>query len=191
MDKVSKNPKLLTEGVIFDAYVLYTFLKKLTTPFNKTKAFQLGLIDAKGKVLRKRATLKTTKEKEAFSILDLLIWNIKKAIEKLPGGKTKLASYLAAFFLLKEQNQISEKSLDKFLTELNVIFDDPHQMMLIEEIVDELEEDAPANNAGSGGIAGLGVNGPDDIRVNHKPKMLKRKDYQKLKLKAENDENGK
>ena len=36
---------------VIDALVAYRVLKLLVTPFNKTKAFALGIIDAKGKVL--------------------------------------------------------------------------------------------------------------------------------------------
>ena len=35
-------------------YFVYQFLTKLTTPFEKTKAFELGIIDKNGKVLKKR-----------------------------------------------------------------------------------------------------------------------------------------
>ena len=38
---------------VIDALVAYRVLKLLVTPFNKTKAFELGIIDEKGKVLIK------------------------------------------------------------------------------------------------------------------------------------------
>ena len=34
-----------------NVYFVYQFIKKLVTPFNKTRAFELGIIDEKGKVL--------------------------------------------------------------------------------------------------------------------------------------------
>ena len=36
---------------VIDALIAYRVLKLLVTPFNKTKAFELGIIDEKGKVL--------------------------------------------------------------------------------------------------------------------------------------------
>ena len=33
-------------------YFAYQFLTKLTTPFDKTDAYRLGIIDEKGKVLK-------------------------------------------------------------------------------------------------------------------------------------------
>ena len=40
-------------GRVIDAIIAYRLLKLLVTPFKKTKAFQLGIIDEKGKVLIK------------------------------------------------------------------------------------------------------------------------------------------
>jgi len=38
---------------VIDAFIAYRILKILVTPFNKTKAYKLGIIDDKGKVLIK------------------------------------------------------------------------------------------------------------------------------------------
>ena len=40
-------------GRVIDALIAYRLLKLLVTPFKKTKAFQLGIVDEKGKVLIK------------------------------------------------------------------------------------------------------------------------------------------
>ena len=85
-----------------DAFITFRFLKLLVTPFNKTEAFKLGIIDERGKVLRKYKTLERVSERQAYTILHRLVFNVKKLIEKLPGGKSRLASYAAALFLIKE-----------------------------------------------------------------------------------------
>ena len=85
-----------------DAFITFRFLKLLVTPFNKTEAFKLGIIDERGKVLRKYKTLAKIEERNSYTILHRLVFNIKKLIEKLPGGKSRLASYAAALFLIKE-----------------------------------------------------------------------------------------
>lgn len=92
---------LATAGNI---YFVYSFLKRLVTPFNKTKAFELGIIDENGKVLRRKSQLKTEEERDAYTLSDRLVWNLKRLIEKIPLGKTRLASFAAALYLLKEQN---------------------------------------------------------------------------------------
>ena len=44
-------------GRAIDLLITYRVIKMLITPFEKTKAFQLGIIDKNGKVLRKAKTL--------------------------------------------------------------------------------------------------------------------------------------
>ena len=39
---------------VVDALIAYRLLKLLVTPFNKTKAYKMGIIDDKGKVLIKK-----------------------------------------------------------------------------------------------------------------------------------------
>lgn len=95
----------LTRGV--NIFVLYKIIKALITPFNKTKAFELGLIDDKGNILKSRKDLKTPEEKDAFTLFDLFIFNVKKLLGKVPGGKSILATTAAAMFLLKEQEAIN------------------------------------------------------------------------------------
>ena len=53
-------------GRVIDALIAYRLLKLLVTPFKKTKAYQMGIIDDKGKVLIKakefQKALPATKE---------------------------------------------------------------------------------------------------------------------------------
>jgi len=88
---------------LINAFIIFQFVKLLATPFNKTKAFKLGIIDGKGNYLKKQRDLKTTEEKKASNIFTRLVWNIKKMLEKLPFGKTRLASIATALFLIKEE----------------------------------------------------------------------------------------
>lgn len=97
-------------GRAIDSLIVFRFLKLLVTPFKDTKAYELGIIDERGKNLRKARKLNTEEEREAYTILHRLVFNIKKLIEKVPGGKTKLGSYAAALFLIKEH--VKEKIED-------------------------------------------------------------------------------
>jgi len=100
---------------IGNIYFVYQFLKKLVTPFEKTKAFELGIIDEKGKILKRRRDLEGDEEKSAYNLSDTLIWNIKKLMGKIPGGKSRIASYAAALYLIKEQQdgyKITEEELE-------------------------------------------------------------------------------
>ena len=99
--------------------LVYTlrFLRLLTTPWKDTNAFKLGLIDDQGKKIKKP---QTTEEKSAYNLFHRLVYNIKKLVNKAPGGKSKTASYVAALLLLKETHNLSDKSLEKILNECGV-----------------------------------------------------------------------
>jgi hypothetical protein len=88
---------------ILNAFVAYEFIKLLSTPFKKTKAFELGIIDDEGKVLKKRRNLTTSDEKKAYTIFHTLVWNIKKLLAKVGIGKSTIASLAAALYLIKEE----------------------------------------------------------------------------------------
>ena len=115
-----------------DAFITFRFLKLLVTPFNKTEAFKLGIINERGKVLKKYKTLERIEERQAYTILHRLVFNIKKLIEKVPGGKSRLASYAAALFLIKEHvkeyqdtdGQLVEKEFYKYLKDNELLEDD-------------------------------------------------------------------
>ena len=115
-----------------DAFITFRFLKLLVTPFNKTEAYRLGIIDERGKVLRKYKSLERMEERQAYTILHRLVFNIKKLIEKVPGGKSRLASYAAALFLIKEHvkeyqdsdGQLVEKEFYKYLKDNDLVDED-------------------------------------------------------------------
>ena len=123
-------------GRAVELFVTYRFLKLLTTPFEKTDAFKLGIIDANGHRIRlpkssKPAVELTTSElKNSYTILHKLIFNIKKLFAKVPGLRTKVGTYAAALFLLKdtfkehvEDPDMFEKEFMKYLKENNIELD--------------------------------------------------------------------
>ena len=87
---------------IVDNLVAYRILSMLVTPFEETNAYKLGIIDKTGKNLKEASSLKTSEERDAYSYLHRLAFNMKKIINKLPGGESKLKSLVAALFLVKE-----------------------------------------------------------------------------------------
>ena len=91
-----------------DIYYTFRFLRQLVTPWTETKAYQLGLIDENGKVVRKAVT---PEEKDAYTLFFRLVYNIKRLLNKVPFGKTKLASYAAALWLIKENTKMSESAV--------------------------------------------------------------------------------
>ena len=143
-------------------YFAYQFLTKLTTPFDKTDAFRLGIIDEKGKVLKKRSKLKSQEEKDAYTITDTMIFNLKKLLGKVPGGRTRFATFAAALFLLKEDLTYRHYQDQSFLQEefFKFMKTDEKDVQLVREQITLREKYLEELDAGSGNIASIGV-GPD------------------------------
>lgn len=124
----------LKEGAISriadTAYAL-RFLKLLVTPWNKTKAFELGIIDDKGRRTTWKSAagreykteLKTMEQKSAYTIFHRLVFNIKRLLNKIPFGKTRVASYAAALFLVKEHTGMSEKKIKQIMDKIETDLD--------------------------------------------------------------------
>ena len=128
-------------GRAIDLFVTYRFIKLLVTPFEKTDAYKLGIIDENGNRVMpppkagirqtKAEPLRTSEEKNAYTILHKLVFNIKKIFAKVPGLRTKLGTYAAALFLLKDtfkesvdDPDVFEKEFMKYLKEQGYEIDD-------------------------------------------------------------------
>ena len=98
-----KNNQLLIEGKWWDLLYAYQFLRRLVMPFDKTDAFKLGIIDKNGINLIPRKDFTTDEQKNAYTYFDVMIFNLKKLLGKIPGGKTQLASFVASLLLLREE----------------------------------------------------------------------------------------
>lgn len=123
--------KIIQESIIkssVDTYVLYSIVKKLATPFTDWKAYKLGVIDDKGNFLIPKKD-RTDEQYYSLSYLDIFVMNLKKLLQRIPGGNNKYITYGAALWLLRE---------------------DRYQKM------DMLTEDGdamPANTSSGGGLA--------------------------------------
>ena len=136
-------------GQVVDLFLVYQFIKRLSTPFEETKAYELGLIDEKGKRLKKAST---RDEKNAMTYYDRLIFNLKRLIAKA-GIQSKFVTFAAALFLLKEEQSGTKR--DEEVTERELMLFKEQNMSTIKNLV-ELTEEAPANAVGTGNIAGAG-----------------------------------
>lgn len=97
--------------MIVDLYLVYKFIRKLVKPFDKWEAYKLGIIDADGNILKSRKSLRGATEKEAFTLHDLLILNIKKLLKRVPLGRAKLSSYATALYLIREFRYFTPSSM--------------------------------------------------------------------------------
>lgn len=167
---------------VLDSLIAYRILRMLVTPFEETEAFRLGIIDAKGKELKRINQLNTVAERDSYTILHRMIFRIKRIIEKVPVENKKLLSFTAALALIKENYDLRVEPVDleyKYLQKLEQSLNES-DLEFTKKFLDKdfvlsfrtFLEDVPANNAAATpGVAGFT---PDTVGVRKKPKLLKR-----------------
>lgn len=159
-----------------DAIIAYRILRKLSTPFNETEAYRLGIIDDRGKILRRFSDLKTTEEKDSYTLLDRLVWRVKRIIERVPYASQQIVSFAAALSLIKEHldRDIEPMATDfesRLLT-LRESHDLESEMQLVENFFAGLQPDGSSMksfrnyneeiaNAVGGGFSGQATSGPN------------------------------
>jgi hypothetical protein len=150
--------------MIVDLFLVYQFIRRLATPFENWPAYEAGVIDKNGNILKGKKERNARSERESFGIFDLMILKLKKLLANVPGGSSRLASYAAALWLIKEWKHFSDESLlnenvsESVLNEsLDLFFSTYCYYTGLEEDVKEKMIEEPTVNVGSGNIAGLGV----------------------------------
>ncbi len=119
-------------GRVIDALIAYRLVKLLVTPFKKTKAYQLGIIDEKGKVLIKAKDIKKlpynkrAEATKAYTLLIRFVFNLKRLLSKIgirgPLGSAAAAA-IAFFREEKNYNPTIEKEVYKYIKEQGFEFD--------------------------------------------------------------------
>lgn len=102
-----------------DLFYTFRFLKLLVTKFEDTDAFKMGIIDKTGK-RNKAVQITTPEQRDVYTPFHRLVYNIKKLLNKVPGGSTTLGTYAAALYLLKERYGVSDSSIQKSLRQVGV-----------------------------------------------------------------------
>jgi len=102
-----------------DLYFTFRFLKLLTTPWIDTEAYKLGLIDDNGKRLKSKK-IQSSEEKDAYTSFMRVVFNMKRLIQKLPGGSNKIASYASALLLIREEMGVTDKGIEKLVKEMDL-----------------------------------------------------------------------
>jgi len=154
-----------------DNIIAYRILSMLVKNFEDTEAFKLGIIDKTGKSLKKP---QTSREHNAYTYLHKLVFNMKKIINRLPGGESKLKSLVTALFLIKEYYESNNKETALMEQRFNSLYEMDlilaEEQIIVEKYFKDIEEDAPANATG----AGIATDRP----------AIKQKDINKYKLKG-------
>lgn len=176
---------------MMDNLIAYHVLSMLVKPFAETAAYKLGIIDVTGKNLIKARDLTTIEQKNAYTYLHRLVFNLKKLINKLPGGESKLKNIVAAFFLIKESYANHSVTIDEQKLVHLVKLLDEGVILASEQLIveDFLSENATAPAGGGGGIpaaSGFGIANTTGVGVStDEPVIRKRKRFARFTV---NDE---
>ena len=151
-------------GRVIDALIAYRLLKLLVTPFNKTKAYKMGIIDEKGKVLIKKRQFdqkipanKRAEAKKAYTLLIRFVFNLKRLLSKVGIRGPLGSSAAAAIAFFREENQYNpeiERQVYKYIKEQGFEFEVsenygdpiPHGKYTVNRDIYDLEGDVVINN---------------------------------------------
>ena len=143
---------------VVDNLIAFRILYALVTPFEKTEAFKRGVIDAEGNTIVKVKD-RTPEQKDAYDMLDRLVFSLKRLLGKLPGGKSQVASLAAAYYLVKEsytnKTSIKQEQVDTMLKIINDGITLVEEQITVEDFLKIYEEGegggtSIANKVGAG-----------------------------------------
>jgi hypothetical protein len=130
----------------------------ITKNFEDTDAFKLGIIDHKGNNLRKMNTLTTDQERNAYTYLNRLVFNMKKILNRLPGGENRMKSLVGALWLVKEYYESGARTTslmeDRYKHIMRIIDNDvvlAEEQLIVNKVLSEegmVVGGAPTNNTG-------------------------------------------
>jgi len=140
-----------------DTVVGIRLLKLLSTPIQKSKAFQLGIIDANGKKLKNPSN---TNERNAYTLLNRFVFKVQKSLTRSSDmNARRLLSFAAAMALLREYEENDDELDISVLLELHMADETVQQQArLLESNVLSLKNYMEEmNGVGGGAVAGIGV----------------------------------
>lgn len=93
-----------------DLAYTFRFIRMLVLDWKSWDAYKEGIIDENGKRI-KDVKLDTDSKKSAYTPFIRLAANVKRLLGKVPGGGSKLGSFAAALFLIKEKYKLDDTRL--------------------------------------------------------------------------------
>ena len=102
-----------------DLVYTFRFIRMMVMKWENWDAYKLGLIDENGKRIKKNR-LNSPEKRDAWTPFVRLCANIKRLVQKIPGGGTKLGSFASALFLIKENGNLDDHGLEKIIKECNL-----------------------------------------------------------------------
>ena len=140
-----------------DAVVGIRLLKLLSTPINKSKAFQLGIVDNDGNKVKDPSN---TNERNAYTLLNRFVFKVQRALTRSSDRNARrLLTFAAAMALLRE-NKDDDDDLDVAVLLEHYMEDEKVQQqarLLESNVLSFKNYMSEMNGVAGGAIAGIGV----------------------------------
>lgn len=100
-----------------DLVYTFRFIRLLVMKWENWDAYKLGIIDENGKRI-KNTKIDTDEKKSSYTPFIRLAANVKRLLGKVPGGGSRLGSFAAALYLIKEKYDLRDDQIDKIMSEV-------------------------------------------------------------------------
>lgn len=102
-----------------DLAFTFRFIRMLVLDWKDWDAYKAGVIDENGKRV-KSVRLDSDETRNSYTPFIRLAANVKRLLNKIPGGGSKLGSFAAALYLIKEKYNLKDKQIEHILNKVNV-----------------------------------------------------------------------
>lgn len=102
-------------SALSDAIITYAILHKFTTPITQSVAYKRGLVDEQGRPTEKAKHLVSDSDRDAYTLLDRLVFRLKRMFTGMPAFAKLIGGYAAALSFIKESaDHLDESASEEF-----------------------------------------------------------------------------
>ena len=102
-----------------DTVYAFRFIRMLVLDWKDWDAYKAGIIDENGKRV-KSVKIDNLEKSSTWTPFIRLCANIKRLVSKAPGGGSRLGSFAAALFLIKEKTGMTDKELKQICEKVGI-----------------------------------------------------------------------
>ena len=102
-----------------DTVYAFRFIRMLVLDWKDWDAYKAGVIDENGKRV-KSVKIDNLEKSSTWTPFISLCANIKRLLSKVPGGGSRLGSFAAALFLIKEKTGMTDKEIKQICEKVGI-----------------------------------------------------------------------
>lgn len=101
---------------VLNLIALGKFLSYLNKDWKSFDAYKAGVIDASGRLLVTSRTM-TRQQKRTYGAFERIMFNLKRLLEKVPGGSSQIGRIATSLYLLRDHLGDSFRSAEEHILE--------------------------------------------------------------------------